>query len=183
MPNWCENKVTIYSDSIKLMKQIRDEVSEDYSEEVKGETITGTLAFSFHSIIPMPKEIRNTNSPNNIVATQEEADAYNEEHKNDDFFRQAQTQEEVDALQEKYGVTNGYDWANENWGTKWNVSEPEIEDDSEDGLGITYYFNTAWSPPVPIYKALVAKYPDAEISWFYDEPGMQFAGYLNTEEN
>ena len=182
MPNWCMNKVTISSkngDGEELLQRIKNEVSEDYSEEVKGETVTGTLEFSFNSIIPMPEEVRNTNSPNNIVATQEEADAYNEEHKNDDFHRHAQTQQQVDDLYAKYGVANWYDWANQHWGTKWNVNEPELEDD---GYELTYHFDTAWSPPVPIYEALAEKYPDAHISWFYDEPGMEFSGYLNTDK-
>ena len=98
MPNWCENNITIYHDNQDVLKKIQEELREDWTEEVNGETRTGTVWFSFSKLVPMPKEIRNTNSPNNIVATQEEANAYNEEHKNDDFLRQAKTQEEVDKL-------------------------------------------------------------------------------------
>ena len=39
-------------------------------------------------------------------------------------------------------------------------------------------FNTAWSPPEAICHALREQYPDVSISWFYDEPGCEIAGYL-----
>ena len=41
-----------------------------------------------------------------------------------------------------------------------------------------FSFNTAWAPADGIYKAIVDKYPDVGISWFYDEPGCELAGYL-----
>ena len=34
------------------------------------------------------------------------------------------------------------------------------------------------APADGIYKAIVEKYPDVGISWFYDEPGCELAGYL-----
>ena len=114
MPNWCENKVTISSQDENLIKQIGKELKEDFSEVVNGKTVTGTVLFSFQKLLPMPEEIRNTNSPNHIVATEKEAAAYNEEHKGEIFFRPAQTQAQVDALQEKYGVTNWDDTAVKN---------------------------------------------------------------------
>ena len=70
-----------------------------------------------------------------------------------------------------------YNWSNENWGTKWDVREVEISDDHEDGV-VTYSFETAWGPPEPIFNMLCGKYPEVHISWFYDEPGMEFRGYL-----
>ena len=70
-----------------------------------------------------------------------------------------------------------YNWSNENWGTKWDVTEVEISDDHEDGV-VTYSFETAWGPPEPIFNMLCGKYPEVHISWFYDEPGMEFSGYL-----
>ena len=70
-----------------------------------------------------------------------------------------------------------YNWSNENWGTKWDVTEVEISDDHEDGV-VTYSFETAWGPPEPIFNMLCGKYPEVHISWFYDEPGMEFSGYF-----
>mgnify|MGYP003326111234 CR=1 FL=1 len=38
-------------------------------------------------------------------------------------------------------------------------------------------FSTAWSPPEGIIDKLREKYPDLSFSCFYDEPGMEVAGY------
>ena len=48
---------------------------------------------------------------------------------------------------------------------------------------LSYAFNTPWSPPIAIYHALIEKYPEIKenISWFYNEPQMEFAGYLNRD--
>ena len=39
-------------------------------------------------------------------------------------------------------------------------------------------FDTAWSPPEEICYALREMFQDVNISWFFDEPGMEVAGYL-----
>ena len=41
-----------------------------------------------------------------------------------------------------------------------------------------FAFNTAWSPPYGIFDKIKENFPDVGISWFYDEPGMEVAGYL-----
>jgi hypothetical protein len=78
-----------------------------------------------------------------------------------------------------------YDTAVKKWGTKWQIGDEvadrfEIEEDMIRG-----WFDTAWAPPEGIYHAIdnwfAEREADYSISWFYDEPGMQFAGYLNNE--
>jgi hypothetical protein len=46
----------------------------------------------------------------------------------------------------------------------------------EDGISMSFY--TAWSPPDGIYDAIVDKYPDLDVNWFYREDNMQMAGWL-----
>ena len=70
-----------------------------------------------------------------------------------------------------------YDWRLANWGTKWDAYEVDI-DDSELEYGFEVTFDTAWSPPEAICYAIKEQFDDLSISWFYDEPGMEFAGYL-----
>jgi hypothetical protein len=106
----------------------------------------------FNTVIPMPEELRNTTAD----------------------FRTAYPE-----LVEKYGHNNWYDWANANWGTKWDV---DISDQkSQDKEMINLFFDTAWCPPEGVFKTLRDMYPTLDIVWFYDEPGMGFAGYLNNE--
>ena len=69
-----------------------------------------------------------------------------------------------------------YDWRLQNWDTKWDCYDVVVTDDDPDQVEIE--FNTAWSPPEAICHALREQYPDVSISWFYDEPGCEIAGYL-----
>lgn len=69
-----------------------------------------------------------------------------------------------------------WDWRVQNWGTKWNSSECEVTimDDEQ----VEYTFDTAWSPPEEVILKLRELYPDVAIVAFYDEPGMEIAGYI-----
>ena len=69
-----------------------------------------------------------------------------------------------------------YNWRIQNWDTKWDCYDVVVTDDDPDQLEVE--FNTAWSPPEAVCSALREQYPDLSVSWFYDEPGMEFAGYL-----
>ena len=69
-----------------------------------------------------------------------------------------------------------YDWRVNHWGTKWDAYDVVVTDDDPESLEIE--FNTAWSPPEPICAAIREDYPDVSVSWFYDEPGCEIAGYL-----
>ena len=69
-----------------------------------------------------------------------------------------------------------YDWRLQNWDTKWDCYDVEVTDDDIEQLEVT--FNTAWSPPEAICNRIREDYPDVSVSWFYDEPGVEMAGYL-----
>ncbi len=69
-----------------------------------------------------------------------------------------------------------YDWRIQNWDTKWDAYDVEVLDDDPDQLEVS--FNTAWSPPEAICHEIREQYPDLAVSWFYDEPGEELAGYL-----
>ena len=74
-----------------------------------------------------------------------------------------------------FRMPSWWDWRVQNWGTKWNSYDCEvIEIDDEQ---IEYRFSTAWSPPEGVIEKLREQYPDIEITAFYDEPGMEIAGY------
>lgn len=70
---------------------------------------------------------------------------------------------------DKYGKNNWYDWSNENWGTKWNSCDTELN-------GNCYSFWTAWSPCSPVIEKLAEMFPDASFDYTYDESGMGFCG-------
>ena len=70
-----------------------------------------------------------------------------------------------------------YEWRNANWGTKWSLNEMSY-DEYINGDGASMCFDTAWSPPEGIYEALVTKFEDMSINWFYREDGCQLVGWL-----
>ena len=91
-------------------------------------------------------------------------------------------QPEKDSMMPPYfpdGTTDDrwYSWRLANWGTKWDAYEVEI-DDSELHYGFEVSFDTAWSPPEEICYAIKEQFDDLSVSWFFDEPGMEVAGYL-----
>ena len=142
--------------------------------------------FSFRSILPMPSELEHTTSPVDVYETQADIDAYFEELKNRDnydehngYFKsiisKCMTREYSDYLKATFGADNWYDWAYENWGTKWDVNVDGFQD--SDGW-LNYEFDTAWSPPEPICAFLRDKFPEITISWFFREEGQEMAGYL-----
>tara|TARA_Y100001963_G_C6478180_1_gene307724 strand:+ start:115 stop:543 length:429 start_codon:yes stop_codon:yes gene_type:complete len=83
----------------------------------------------------------------------------------DDIYRGNLGEEE----KKKYGEKNWYDWSWENWGTKWDINEKEIEVESINDGKLQYTFETAWSPPDPVWKHLVNKFPKLKIEWFYQD--------------
>ena len=156
MPNHCHNRVTFYSanteDVAKLKKIFEDENT-------------------FTQIIPEP-DWANTpltaeTAGNSWVKRGEVGEL---PVKSEDPFVTYRFKS-TDVADDRW-----YDWRVNNWDTKWDAYDVEVTDDDPDQFEVT--FNTAWSPPEAICSALREQYPDLSVSWFYDEPGCEIAGYL-----
>lgn len=76
------------------------------------------------------------------------------------------------AMMAKYGYSSWYDWNIANWGTKWDLCEVTKTRVNENTIQLS--FDTAWSPPVEAYDVLTGM--GFEITAYYHEPGMCFAG-------
>jgi hypothetical protein len=114
MPNWCYNRVEVYSENTADIQEISEIFTTDSP---------------FNTLVPRPED-----------------------------------QED-----------NWYEWNCANWGVKWDISDVDLS--SEEG-SLEMSFDTAWGPPDEICQALRERYPEADVTWFYDEPGCQIAGYL-----
>jgi len=125
----------------------------DQIKEVKKTLAGKETCFDFNNIVPMPKELEGTTAPN------PEPDSF-----------------EAKRLRKQHGHDNWYDWCCDNWDTKWNSAGADLTSDSNNSI-IEYEFQTAWGPPIKVIEALREKYPDLNITAFYDEPGMEMAGY------
>lgn len=150
MPNWCHNRVSFYSqDEQQISKLYKIFTSENV----------------FNQILPAPDWKNTPNDKGELPILRE--------------MKSPRTGEVFHRTWDFPDGTNDdrwYDWNNANWGTKWDV-DPECDHLDENSFECE--FETAWSPAEGIFYALREQYPDVEISWFYDEPGMQVAGYLN----
>lgn len=80
---------------------------------------------------------------------------------------------------EKFGHTSWYTWRIENWGTKWEVADGDLEYDPETN-GATGWFQTAWSPPVTAMETLTDLGFVVEL--LYREEGMGYVGCYTSED-
>ena len=148
MPNWCQNRVDVYSENKTDLQKVLDIFSDEESV--------------FGKVIPEPnwKTIKNEDGELPVDRESPYPPQFPKSGKTDDRW---------------------YNWRNANWDTKWDVAgNVEIEEERwKDELeGFTAEFQTAWAPPEGICMRLRQLFPKVSISWFYDEPGMEVAGYL-----
>ena len=79
-------------------------------------------------------------------------------------------------MPEELAKTEGwYDWCIANWDTKWNACDIDIQ---EDEYSLDYDFQTAWSPPIAVIKAMIKQFPKLTFTLRYFEQGMEFNGYM-----
>ena len=82
---------------------------------------------------------------------------------------------------------DGYNWRVENWGTKWDVKEVEIDEGglhTSDDVPVAWFsFKcwTAWAPPVLVWDKLHEM--GIEVQAEYEDEGLNFAGEYSHGED
>ena len=150
MPNWCHNRITIFGseESEKKLKEI-EKIFESKQP--------------FNEIYPIPDFKTIPNEKGELPKLEQLKSPKGE------------------VMWETYNFPDGtnddrwYSWCISNWGTKWDACSVDI--DYEDSEILEVSFDTAWSPPEGIVERLREKYPELTFQCFYDEPGMEAAGY------
>ena len=155
MPNHCYNRVTLYPAGSDTPKAIAD------IERIKGFFEDEN---TFNHIIPEPNWANIPLMSKDVKGIVYDRGKVGELPVNGEFPSTGRQDD------------RWYDWRVQNWDTKWDAYDVEVVDDDPENMEIT--FNTAWSPPESICEALRDQYPDVSVSWFYDEPGCEIAGYL-----
>lgn len=178
MPNHIQNKLTVKGkDFQKVLDFIKG------TEKRKDDKIFAMI--DFNKVIPMPKElhitsggriqnmIKNTlkmpSHSNEIIAMLENSNPRETPSPLD--LTDEEWKEFIQGLNNvrQYGFISWYEWANENWSTKWNAYQtPDLRDTKD-----TIYFQTAWSCPFPIIIKLSEMFPDNEfvIQWADEDTG------------
>ena len=165
MPNHCNNRATFYPSGNNVASSL------DQIETIK-DIFTGESVFS--QIIPEPDW---PNTPLTKATAQGVLNIKRGEVgelpvPDDQNFGRTYTFKSTNKGDDRW-----YDWRIQNWDTKWDAYDVVVTDDSmEDYLEVE--FNTAWAPPEAICHKIREDFPDIAISWFYDEPGCELAGYL-----
>ena len=173
MPNHCHNRVSFYGDSESEIQKLHDIFSKGLEND--DEVDTGTVFGHFipepdWSTIPLHENDVKEYSFSNPRGEVGECPKMIIDK--DKPFRSGLRFESTDVMDDRW-----YNWRVQNWGTKWDCYTLEI-DDSDLPHGFEVTFETAWSPPEEVCYAIREQYPNVSISWFYDEPGCEIAGYL-----
>ena len=203
MPNWCENTLEVKGPVRALRAFVEAARSPD-----------DTWPISFSSLYPCPPSLSAVGSgsgdevydlyfgdvkkamrymssaPAAVRESREAAIAWYEENMARGAVSPRQVAEAYKANVDQYGHKNWYEWSVANWGTKWDLSEPQVTDnphlsdlielatasDEEPVTSISYAFATAWSPPVAGFAKISLDYPALTFTLDYEEEGMSFAG-------
>jgi hypothetical protein len=160
MPNWCSNEVTVYANSredlARLLAMAVQPVEGD--EENTDDSVTPS-PFRMESILTTPREIMDNSRVDRDGKQLQNAIAGNTDYKYD----------------------NWYDWRVANWGTKWDMSDVQLDTVVPTGeeIGKQYSFNlfyqTAWSPNIEFWKYVCNMGPFI-VEMRYIEEGMGYIG-------
>jgi hypothetical protein len=152
MPNWVSNSITIEGNPT-LVKQIKEQVSKPYIMPVES---NGDLAYTVKEL-----SVDNVFSFWNIIAPTDF----------DEYVKQPWTKNGEDSIA---NPDSWYNWNIRNWGVKWDTTNPELEDEVENGenLVLVYSFETPWGVPTPVLLELSRQFPSVLITnEFQEETG------------
>jgi len=129
----------------------------------------GKESFDFSAIIPIPAAMSNIHCGSTTINGERVSSWRTDEDGNDIAIEESELAE----LQDRYGCTNAYNFAVNNWGTKWNAYCFNYLDgwnDSEEGR-LEIEFQTAWSPPMGVYEKLAEVFPRLDITAYWSDEG------------
>jgi hypothetical protein len=75
---------------------------------------------------------------------------------------------------DNYGCLTWYDWAIQNWGSKWGICNASLKNEAENEL--FYGFDSAWSPVTPVILKMSGLFPNLGFILKYWECGCAFKG-------
>ena len=153
MPNWCSNTTTVYGSVDDLTKFVEAVKCDERSDEVASDLGSFPEARIFDKLLPFPENGHAT-TPSGACQV-------------------------FAAEDETTGTIDGYQWALDNWGTKWGDCNTRYEVSPQiagitSGTHVTFYYDTAWAPAK--WTQIAVMYPDLTFITKYEESGMGFCG-------
>ena len=160
MPNWVMNYLTVEGKP-ELVEELKKQVAQPYVMPVQS---FGDLNFKVED-----KEVDEIFSFWNIIRPTD-MEAYPQQPVHSDLSPNDEGWW-ADVTAKSRVDNSWYNWNNRNWGCKWDVTNPELCSEEENGenLVLVYQFDTPWSPPVPAILKLSEQYPTLLITLSYEE--------------
>ncbi len=190
MPNWCSNHVVVTGPDEDIAQFTQTCVRRDKNGEPR---------FDFNGLIPMPAILESTVAGgkvddalmvlgrNDLVCFPrplEELMSHWNVSDVESLKRKIGPKAFEDARQsvkafEQTGAPNWYVWSNANWGTKWNASGFCVL--KEEPGRYECRFETAWSPPEPLYVKLAEMFPNLrfDVDGFDDQLNFDFQATIH----
>jgi hypothetical protein len=200
MPNHCENTLTVRGPETDVARFVKECVHGDPDwKPGEGETEESRPEhLDFNALIPMPRELRETTSGSDgkigyevwhdpdqsgwrniasypwvqellkaagLKATRTNVKAVLAAK--DPAYKREGDRYNRNILE--YGCPTWYEWACREWGTKWNSYNFQEVRRAKGRYDCV--FATAWSPPEPVFYAIVEKYPTLTVQYDYSIEG------------
>lgn len=70
-----------------------------------------------------------------------------------------------------------YNWNVSNWGSKWDLNDVSFNGDVE-SKEVAYYFESAWSPVVPVVETLAKEFKKLSFTYTFYETGSDYWGEI-----
>lgn len=184
MPNWCYNKMTVFTDEAHADELARfiDMITIPEDERGEGDGWNTPQEYSLVRLMPMPSILEGTISPTpdspdphpnwaNLLANGEITQEWHDElvQGNIDRYNEGVR---VKALT---GYTSWYSWQHANWGIKWGDIRTEVDDRDETTVMLSY--ETPWAPFGDNFMAHVSDlFPNLTFGIMMTEEANFFAG-------
>lgn len=201
MPNWVETCLTVTGPGTELKRFI------ETARGRKARPRKNAAALSFEHFIPMPAEIRavpadsdtdlaltaygssrNRRTPLRAhlaarwareagITNRKSLQAWLDQHQPELRERARQCEENL----RHHGSADWYDWANRNWGCKWDAHESQITEAPPTaalrGTGdasVEYQFRTPWTPAETAILAMSRLFPQLHFTAVFYAEGAEF---------
>ena len=153
MPNWCQNKLTIYGKKEERAQVLAFTQGKYLFKSPDGDSELRDAPFLLDAIIPMPSHMRDKEDPR-----------YSPAKLTSDELLESLTNKEESPM------PNWWHWRINNWGTKWDVPPNDVTITEKKSCTVID-FDTAWSYPIGCIFALSMKFPTVKMKIAYYEPG------------
>jgi len=171
MPNWCDCDLVI-----KSTKRAVEELKRFVEYAKDGEDPLSTERFvsypeCFRKLDEIVHGMRDYIS-NTLV---KELRSRLSTMSNEEFVKEFEKKFPYPPFPDGYNL-GGYDWAIENWGSKWGICDARIIEENYDRGRVVYNFLSPWSPPLPVILKMSETFPKLTFTLRYYECGMGFQG-------